>query len=250
MATYKTPDVYVEEISLFPPSVAEVETAIPAFIGYTEKALLKGIEDVSFIPTEITSFLEYQETFGGPPAVKVNAVELDANNAVIRADVAATYYMYDALQLFFQNGGGKCFIISIGAFKDNPSPVKDHFMTGLDALMKKDEPTIILFPDAVLFGNNDLYEVQQKALKQCNDLGDRVAVFDLMESKPGDSQFDYKAGWQEFRDKVGINFLKYGAAYTPYLKTSLPKTIRYKDIKAVIKKTGSRHRIEKINRRP
>ena len=37
MATYKTPDVYVKEISIFPPSVAEVSTAIPAFIGYTEK---------------------------------------------------------------------------------------------------------------------------------------------------------------------------------------------------------------------
>ena len=35
---YSTPGVYVEEISVFPPSVAQVETAIPAFIGYTEKA--------------------------------------------------------------------------------------------------------------------------------------------------------------------------------------------------------------------
>ena len=34
---YKTPGVYVEEISTLPPSVAEVATAIPAFIGYTEK---------------------------------------------------------------------------------------------------------------------------------------------------------------------------------------------------------------------
>ena len=36
--TYKTPGVYVEEIPKFPPSVAPVDTAIPAFIGYTEKA--------------------------------------------------------------------------------------------------------------------------------------------------------------------------------------------------------------------
>ena len=35
--TYKTPGVYIEEIVKFPPSVAQVETAIPAFIGYTEK---------------------------------------------------------------------------------------------------------------------------------------------------------------------------------------------------------------------
>jgi phage tail sheath protein FI len=37
-ANYRTPGVYIEEISKFPPSVAQVETAIPAFIGYTEKA--------------------------------------------------------------------------------------------------------------------------------------------------------------------------------------------------------------------
>ncbi len=41
--TYKTPDVYVEEISVFPPSVAEVATAIPAFIGYTEAAKRKCV---------------------------------------------------------------------------------------------------------------------------------------------------------------------------------------------------------------
>ena len=34
---YKTPDVYVEEVSIFPPSVAEVEVAIPAFIGHTDR---------------------------------------------------------------------------------------------------------------------------------------------------------------------------------------------------------------------
>jgi uncharacterized protein len=39
MATsYKTPGVYLEEIAKFPPSVAEVETAIPVFVGHTRKA--------------------------------------------------------------------------------------------------------------------------------------------------------------------------------------------------------------------
>jgi len=35
---YRAPDVYLEEISKFLPSVVDVATAIPAFIGYTEKA--------------------------------------------------------------------------------------------------------------------------------------------------------------------------------------------------------------------
>ncbi len=246
MATYRTPDVYVEEISVFPPSVAEVETAIPAFIGYTEKALRKGVEDVTFKPTEISSFLEYQQTFGGPPPVKVNAVELDVNNVVTRADVADTFYMYDSLRLFFQNGGGKCYVISIGAFKDNASPVKDHFLKGLDALKKQDEPTIILFPDAVLFENDSLYEIQQQALAQCGDLGDRVAIFDLLESKAGNKTFGWKEGYKEFRDKIGINFLKYGAAYTPYLQTALSKVVRYKDINATLKKGGVATELKKL----
>ena len=56
--SYKTPGVYVEEISLLPPSVAQVETAIPAFIGYTEQGPTE--------PTKITSMLEYENIFGGP----------------------------------------------------------------------------------------------------------------------------------------------------------------------------------------
>ena len=39
MADYNTPGVYVEEISKFPPSVAGVATAIPAFIGLQENFL-------------------------------------------------------------------------------------------------------------------------------------------------------------------------------------------------------------------
>ena len=79
-----------------------------------------------------------------------------------------------------------------------------------------------------------------------HELGDRVALFDLLEAKPGNALFDCKAGWQEFRDKIGINFLKYGAAYTPYLKTSLPKTIRYQDIKSVLKKWNVSVELKKL----
>lgn len=249
MPTYKSPDVYVEEISTFPPSVAEVETAIPAFIGYTEKALRKGIEGVSFIPTEITSFVEYQETFGGPPPVKVAAVELDANNVATRAEVTETFYMYDSLRLFFQNGGGKCYVISIGAF-NTAGPSEAHFLEGIEKLKKQDEPTIILFPDAVLLEGDALYNVQQQALKQCADLGDRVAVFDLRESKKGDNTFGWKEGCQEFRNKIGINNLKYGAAYTPWINTILGKNVRYQDIKGVLKRAGVAIELKKLTDNP
>jgi len=64
MATLKTPGVYVQEISKFPPSVAPVATAIPAFIGYTEKAENIVADDLSDTPTRITSLLDYETYFG------------------------------------------------------------------------------------------------------------------------------------------------------------------------------------------
>src|SRR5262245_6079517 len=66
MATYKTPDVYIEEIPVFPPSVAEVGTAIPAFIGYTEKAKKISDDDLRLKPMKIYSFAEFEQYFGGP----------------------------------------------------------------------------------------------------------------------------------------------------------------------------------------
>ena len=50
---YRTPGAYIEEISKFPPSVAQVETAIPAFVGYTATGVANE-------PTRITSLLEYE----------------------------------------------------------------------------------------------------------------------------------------------------------------------------------------------
>src|SRR4051794_15616011 len=64
--TYKTPGVYVEEIPKFPPSVAPVDTALPAFIGYTEKAQDKVADDLLLKPTRIESMVEFEQYFGVP----------------------------------------------------------------------------------------------------------------------------------------------------------------------------------------
>ena len=58
MANYKTPGVYIEQISTLPASIAGVETAIPAFIGYTNMAEKDG-ESLLNKPTRIGSMLEY-----------------------------------------------------------------------------------------------------------------------------------------------------------------------------------------------
>ncbi|MCB9500647.1 MAG: phage tail sheath subtilisin-like domain-containing protein [Deferribacteres bacterium] len=244
MPAYKTPDVYVEEISLFPPSVAQVETAVPAFIGYTQIADEFGKNDLRNVPKKITSIPEYIQFFGGAPPVDIENVELDENNIVSTFKVKSTYYLYDSIRLFFKNGGGKCYIISVGSYTEKI--IKDNFETGLAALKKKDEPTIILFPDAVLLENNGLYDIQKSALQQCTDLQDRVAVLDLLEPKNNDNTTNWSKGIQDFRDSIGINNLKYGAAYTPWLKTSLGLNVQYRHIKGKLTRSQVKVLLENL----
>ena len=66
-AVMKTPGVYIVEESAFPSSVVEVATAVPAFIGYTERADNQG-RSLTNRPWRITSMSEYHTYFGGAPS--------------------------------------------------------------------------------------------------------------------------------------------------------------------------------------
>jgi len=233
MATYKTPDVYVEEIPVFPPSVAEVATAIPAFVGHTQQAVFNG-QDLSGKAVRITSLMEYHQRFGMSAPYCLEKIQLSDSHTVDKIMRKCCYHLYDSLRLFFQNGGSTCYIVSVGNF-DAKTPTGKIEMAklidGLDVLSKVDEVTLLLFPDAVNLSGKGLYALQQAALKQCNELQDRFVIMDLYESSiDDDSQFDWMSGVQEFRDRIGINYLKYGAAYTPHIVASIDRKVGYDHI--------------------
>lgn len=69
MAEYKTPGVYIKEKNAFGTSVVEAETAIPAFIGFTEKAL-NGDDDLTNVPWKISSMNEFIQYFGEGPKLE------------------------------------------------------------------------------------------------------------------------------------------------------------------------------------
>ncbi len=66
MPDYITPGVYIEGIPQFPASITAIETAVPAFIGYTEKADDKQPGDLLKKPFRIQSMPEYEQYFGNP----------------------------------------------------------------------------------------------------------------------------------------------------------------------------------------
>ena len=54
---YTTDGVYIEEVPGFSPSIASVDTAIPVFIGYTEKGTVRNLNDLSMLLHKISSML-------------------------------------------------------------------------------------------------------------------------------------------------------------------------------------------------
>lgn len=238
MSTYKTPGVYVEEISLFPPSVAAVETAIPAFIGYTAKAKKYADNDLKNVPTKIGSVLDFVEKFGGAPDVGINKLELNAQNQVAAIELTEQNYLYECIRMFYANGGSYCYIVSVGLYGENiqnGDGITPGFIKGLDAVRKVDEPTILLAPDAALMNQADMNSLHQAMLKQCNELQDRFSIFDLREVKGS----DHPQVVEDFRNGIGMNSLKYGAAYTPWIRVNLPRSIKYSSIKDKITKNGA-----------
>lgn len=219
MPVFRQPGVFIEEISLFPPSVAAVETAMPAFVGYTASAMAKVAGDLLNVPQRIRSLVEFEACYGKGSASGLLRVNVDGAGNFLTAEIANHYFLYDSLRLFYDNGGGDCYIVSVGCFGQPVS--RDQLKAGVDAVAKVDEVTLLLFPDAATLNADDLCIVQQAALGQCGQLKDRFAVLDLRQDDPlGGS----------FRDKIGIANLKYGAAYTPWLKLNYSQNIRYAQV--------------------
>jgi len=234
---YKTPGVYVEEIVKFPPSVAQVETAIPAFIGYTEKATKKIKGDLKGEPTRITSMLEYETLFGKAKletGIEVT-IEDDKVSAVPPSPSSKSpFLMYYSLQLYFANGGGPCYVTSVGRYGDSSLLDSEDsqitaissdadFKVGLAAVRKVDEVTLILFPDATaLTDDTTFYALYKSALDQCKDLKDRFTIIDTRTYDPGALGGSFP-NVDLLRDKINSekDSLKYGAAYFPFLKTIL-----------------------------
>lgn len=246
MATsYKTPGVYIEEISKFPPSVAQVETAIPAFIGYTEQAVVDGEDyhnatpEKIIKPVKISSLPEFEFYFGGAPDPTNIEVELKADNSVKSAKVNSINLLFDAVRMFYANGGGECFIVSVGGFNSKTDDVKkEDLLDGLTALEKEDLPTLLVTPESVHLSEAQAGEVHAAMLAQCNKLQDRFAILDLVNGQKEITPSDDPVA--EFRNNVGMNYLKYGAAYYPWIKTTLSFKIDYDAILAgTFKKEGA-----------
>ena len=216
-----TPGVYITEFDAFPPSIVGVQTAVPAFIGYTETAEVSG-KPVYFRPIPIGSLADYEAIFGKgfvpnydiaqifgspagspPPADSydfvVEACETLCSPPIVENEYykltqpstnESAFNLYNSLRLFYNNGGANCYIVSVGSYTDqgaHPGGVPITYVDlkkGLDAIADQNGPTILVIPDAVLLNRPaDFYQLAEDMLKQCGSTQDRVAILDVYDTE-------------------------------------------------------------------
>ena len=233
--TLKTPGVYIQEKNAFPNSVVAVDTAIPAFIGYTQKSSYGG-KSLLNKPVRVDSFLEFENFFGGGAHTTYALTKAEGENAdaeadihlgadpyVLKPDVNTLFYMHESLKFFYQNGGGTCYIVSVGTYtngKVTPDISAEPFLGGIKSLEKETEPTMLVIPDALLLDADNCYSLQQQMLNHCGIQKNRVAILDVYDGYKGLDDPNYNP-IDEFRNKVSSDFLNFGAAYYPWLNTTI-----------------------------
>ena len=238
MGQMKTPGVYIVEKSAFPNSVVEVATAVPAFVAHTERAD-NGGKSLRNKPWRITSMAEYHRYFGGSPypefAIQKRTTEPEADCTVkgeeyMIVQKKGTYLLYYSMLLFYQNGGGPCYIVSVGDYTTDVDA--DTMKNGINQLIKEQEPTMVVVPEAVLLAEDNCINVQQAVLQHCGGkMKNRFAILDVYNGfqdrkDPAGDCID------NFRNKLGINYLDYAAAYYPWINTTIvqDKDLSYENI--------------------
>jgi len=227
MVYFQDPGIYSDEISGIPPSVVEVETALPAFVGYTAKATRKLTGDLLLIPAKINSMREFESLFGLPFENEIEiAISSDRSEGKLLAsfnEPSLQYILYYSVKIYFDNGGGPCYILSVDTYRNpqqvllhgNPGSRQHGLLDGLNKLNEIADVSLIVIPEAVKLSVQDYSSLVQAALLQCHTLDTRFAIFDLYNGDLHSPDLNLN------RDLFGKNYLNYGSAYYPFVRTTI-----------------------------
>jgi hypothetical protein len=211
--------------------VADVASAVPAFVGYTPQVTPLQSGDLTLRPQRIDSLVAFEAMFGSAPLARVHEVQVDAKGNFLGATCAVDCLLFESLRMYFDNGGGVCYVVSVGTCGVASSAVDSKALVdGVTALATLDEPTLLVCPEAALLDDGAMATMHQAMLQQCGRLQDRFAVLD--------TRLDDPHG-QSLRDNIGLDFLRYGAAYTPWLIRQQPCAATYAELRGVLRCGGA-----------
>jgi|GEM_PF-3973064 len=213
-----TPGIYIRETLSQPAVVGAISTALPAFIGYTEKT--------APALTPINNMLDFETHFGGGYEPDFT-VTLNAQNEIQELVPDYRFFLRETVELYFINGGGPCHIISAGTYT-TVGNAQTQMETAFAELQNLEKVTLVVVPDLhaeYKDGNQDLAPLVSPAsyayltsslINELGNLKNKVAIFDLHRpsSNPNADAIDFRGA---VTPTLGED-LKYGVAYYPWLK--------------------------------
>ena len=244
--TYKTPGVYITETDAFGSSIVGVETGVPAFVGYTEKAIDPATGQPIDRPILITSLAKYQSCFGGPAQSRFRVAEILSDKPDFTAPITAPdgtviwtgfdlmlaacaggpdrFCLYAQITLFFANGGAACWVMSAGSYaKPGAKITARDLLTAIDAIGQIVGPSMLVVPEACQLPSADYTAVVCAMLGQAASLRDRVAILDLPGCLDATDIAALTAAQHELWTALASQAanLSYGVAYGPALATTV-----------------------------
>ncbi|MCK9414033.1 MAG: hypothetical protein M0Q53_17155 [Prolixibacteraceae bacterium] len=254
MIAYRNPEVSFGDICVLPPPVVEVETAVPAFVGYTAKATSKVSGDLILVPTKIGSMREFENLFGLPydneVTITIHKNSDNESGICSTSEVTLKYLLYYSVKIYFENGGGPCYIISVGTYQ-NPQQVllKQYYgsihaglLDGLNKLSEVAEVSLIVIPEAVRLSAPEYSQLVRTALLQCHTLENRFAIFDLYDGEVHHPDLSQSIGL------FGNQYLNYGSAYYPFIRTTMNCYVNTERSNVKVIYNGKEFKLNQINK--
>jgi len=150
----RPPGIYTQEITVSTKPIEDISTSTTGFLGETEKGPTK--------PTLISSWIEYQQIFGG--------------------FFGTNKYLPYAVQGFFLNGGKKCYISkvtsssgAVGLLDYVGNPGQNTGLAGFEAI---DDISIVYVPNAQAISG-----LADALIDHCERLKDRFAIIDSLKGQ-------------------------------------------------------------------
>lgn len=221
-----TPGVYITEVDGFSSSVMAVPTGIPVFLAYTAVA-----SKVNY-PLRISSLSEYISIFGAAPHIEYDYQSNTRATPPYQANKAAPAFgLYFGLELFFNNGGGVCYVLSLGTYDEVIAAgafSKDVYTNALPIATECAEADLLVMPDAVHLSQQDWVSVSQLALQSCEQSQHIMCVLDVHNGylpADGTAQDPITGGTDSGGfyqiGGLGEECNKYGVSYYPWLNTNI-----------------------------
>ncbi|MEL5381321.1 phage tail sheath family protein [Serratia ureilytica] len=126
---YKVPGVYVEEIHGASLSIQSGETAVPVFVGIFN-AIKTPTEELGEWPcVRVESWLDFTQQFASSDHIEIKLAE-----TVSKSKINFVPYMGShSVRLYFENGGGPCYILAIDVDKERArSAVSSHLLSAIE----------------------------------------------------------------------------------------------------------------------